>query len=94
MPRPIQSQWVYFQQHGIGTSIPDQLDIIYFGGSSYNRYITPSIMAIKQPVQFIGKRATELRLGTIFYFASLSQQHLVCPVELYRGDICQSEKLR
>lgn len=72
-----------------GISIPDQVDVICFGGSNYNKYIKPSITCIEQPVQLIGKRAMELLLEEISHPGSQSLQHLVCPVELFRGDTCK-----
>jgi LacI family transcriptional regulator len=74
-----------------GIVIPEQLDLICFGGSSYNQYVSPSITCVEQPVELIGKRAMELLLEEISLPGSQPVQRLVYPVELYAGNTCQKK---
>lgn len=49
----------------LGINIPDDIDMICFGGSNYNRFIKPSLSFIQQPVQEIGKQAVDLLIEEI-----------------------------
>jgi LacI family transcriptional regulator len=44
----------------MGLKIPDDIDVISFGGSNYNHFIKPSLSFVEQPVQEIGQKATNL----------------------------------
>jgi LacI family transcriptional regulator len=46
-------------------NIPEELEIISFGGSNYNRFIKPSLSYIDQPVRDIADTATELLIREI-----------------------------
>ncbi|HOX87169.1 MAG TPA: LacI family DNA-binding transcriptional regulator [bacterium] len=50
-------------EHGL--RVPQDLDLIAFGGSSYNRFVSPSLTTIDQPAREIGSRAAELLLQEI-----------------------------
>jgi LacI family transcriptional regulator len=85
---------VFSASRAEGITFPDQLDVISFGGSTYNQYISPSITCVEQPVQLIGKRAMELLLEEIAFPDSRSVQHLVYPVKLFLGNTCQRKFTR
>jgi len=69
--------------------IPEQLDIICFGGSDYNKCVYPSITCVEQPAQDLGKKATQMLLQKIMNGEGNSGKHLVLPTKLYLGDTCQ-----
>ena len=48
-----------------GLRIPEDVDIISFGGSDYNRFICPSISYLEQPVTEIGRQAVQVLLNEI-----------------------------
>jgi len=48
-----------------GVQIPEDLDLICFGGSEYNRFIKPSLSFINQPTDEIGRTATKLLFSEI-----------------------------
>jgi LacI family transcriptional regulator len=67
-------------EHGI--KIPDDLDIVCFGASSFQRFFSPSITFVRQPTGELGRRAMELLLEEIRNPASRKQQRISLPTEL------------
>jgi len=72
-----------------GIKIPEELDLICFGGSDYNKYMVPSITSVDQPAQTMGEKATELLLHKILHPADHQDTHLILPIKLYMGDTCK-----
>jgi len=75
-----------------GISIPDDIQILSFGGSIYNRFVTPSISYIDQPAEEIAKKATELLLYEIRNPDLREEQHIIVPTELVICDTCIKKK--
>ena len=75
-----------------GISIPGDLQIISFGGSIYNRFVTPSISYIDQPSEEIGKKATELLLDEIKNPEMREERHIVVPTKLVICDTCKKKE--
>jgi LacI family transcriptional regulator len=75
-----------------GISIPGDLQIVSFGGSIYNRFVTPSISYIDQPSEEIGKKATELLLDEIKNPEMREEQHIVVPTKLVICDTCKKKE--
>lgn len=71
-----------------GISVPDDIQILSFGGSIYNRFITPSISYIDQPAEKIGKKATDLLLYEIKNPELREECHIVVPTDLVICDTC------
>ena len=69
--------------------IPQQLDIISFGGSTYNRFISPSITYISQPVKELGTKASELIINEIKNPDTAQDQHITLPTELIVCETCK-----
>ena len=69
-------------------SIPDDIDVISFGGSHENKFVSPAITCVDQPAEEIGRTATELLLQEIANAAERREQHLVLPTHLIVGDTC------
>jgi len=72
-----------------GISIPEDVQVLSFGGSIYNRFVTPSISYIDQPAEEIGKKATELLLAEIKNPEMREERHIVVPTELVICDTCK-----
>lgn len=45
--------------------MPEDINIMCFGGSNYNHFVKPSLSFVRQPVQDIGKTALELLISQI-----------------------------
>jgi LacI family transcriptional regulator len=75
-----------------GISIPDDIQIISFGGSIYNRFVAPSISYIDQPAEEIGRKATELLLEEIKNPELREERHIVASTELVICDTCKKKE--
>ena len=71
-----------------GISVPDDIQILSFGGSIYNRFLSPSISYIDQPSEEIGKKATELLISEIKNPEMREERHIIAPTELVICDTC------
>jgi LacI family transcriptional regulator len=78
------------EEHGI--SISDELEVISFGGSSYNRYIKPSLSYIDQPVQQIAKTATERLIKEIKMTEYIKPEVFQIPAQLVLCNTCIEHK--
>ncbi len=72
----------------IGLSVPDDFDILCFGGSGYNRFMKPSITYIQQPVNELGHTATALLINEI-QSGETGNQNIKLPAELVICDTCR-----
>ena len=70
-----------------GINVPEDMDLICFGGSEYNRFITPSLTYIDQPTTKIGNKATELLLQEIENPEETGRE-IVIPTNLVKRDTC------
>jgi LacI family transcriptional regulator len=75
-----------------GISVPGDIQILSFGGSIYNRFVSPSISYIDQPAEEIGRNATELLLDEIKNPEMREEQHIVVPTELVICDTCKKKE--
>jgi LacI family transcriptional regulator len=75
-----------------GISIPQDIQIVSFGGSIYNRFVTPSISYIDQPSEEIGRKAVELLLDEIKNPEMREEKHIVIPTELVICDTCKKRE--
>jgi LacI family transcriptional regulator len=82
---------MYTAAEEIGLTIPDDVDVISFGGSDYNRFFSPSMTYINQPAAKLAETAFTLLLNEIKNPDTQGEQHLVIPSELI---ICQTCKKR
>lgn len=73
------------REHGI--IIPDELDIISFGDSPYNRFMNPSITCAHQPAEEIGKFAVEELLHHI-EDSDIKAIDKVFPVNIIKNQTC------
>ncbi len=72
-----------------GLKIPDDLHLISFGGSNYNRFLKPSLTYIEQPIEEIGRIATELLFEEIRVGQGPSGRRIELPTNLVFCDTCK-----
>jgi len=75
----------------VGLNIPDDLNIICFGGSSYNHFLKPPLSYVEQPVEDIGKTAVELLIREI-KSPDIRGIKVQIPTELVLCGTCLSKK--
>ena len=80
---------IHLAAQEVGIKIPDQVEIISFGGSIYNRFISPSITYINQPVTELGVKAMELIIDEIKNPDTVQEQHITLPTELIVCETCK-----
>jgi LacI family transcriptional regulator len=73
---------IYTAAAECGINIPDDIDIVCFGDSSYQRFFSPSITYVHQPAAELGEKATELVIAEIINPEIRQEQHIVLPTEL------------
>lgn len=56
---------VYSAVQELGLKIPDDIDIMCFGNSDVNRFLSPALSCVNQPTEPIGRKAVELILENI-----------------------------
>jgi LacI family transcriptional regulator len=70
-------------------SVPENVHLISFGGSNYNRFLKPSLTYIEQPVEEIGRIATELVIEEIRQGRGPSGRRIELPTNLIFCDTCK-----
>jgi LacI family transcriptional regulator len=79
---------VYAAAEEVGLRIPDDIDIICFGNSEFNRFISPSLTCVNQPTDLLGSNAVELILDHIKNFDEFVPRHIKIPTEILVRDTC------
>jgi LacI family transcriptional regulator len=77
---------------GIGLSIPEDVEIISFGGSNYNHYIKPSLTFVEQPVEEISRKAFNLLLDEINNPEKRNQEDIVLPTRIVVCETCKKKE--
>jgi LacI family transcriptional regulator len=72
----------------LGLAIPDDIDLVSFGGSSYNRFIKPSITYMDQPAQEIGEKAMDLLLYEINHPQKRGKKNIAIESKIIKGQTC------
>lgn len=75
-----------------GLTVPGVIDVLSFGGSSYNHFIKPSITFIDQPAREIGSQATEVLLQQISAPESATIGHIKLPGKLVICETCNKRE--
>jgi len=78
---------MYTAAEEIGLSIPDDVDIISFGGSAYNRFFSPSMTYLDQPTALLAEKAILLLIEQIKNPLSSEEVHITVPGEIV---VCQT----
>lgn len=79
---------VYAAVEEAGLKIPDDIDIMCFGNSDVNRFISPSLSCVNQPTDKLGKTAVEMTLDHIKNIDVFEPQHIEIPTELILRQTC------
>ncbi|MHB1688366.1 MAG: LacI family DNA-binding transcriptional regulator [Ignavibacteriaceae bacterium] len=82
---------VYAAVQEVGLKIPDDVDIMCFGNSDVNRFISPSLSCVDQPTEKLGKTAVELTLDQIKNIDSFEPRHIEIPTELLLRETCSDK---
>jgi LacI family transcriptional regulator len=75
-----------------GLSIPEDIDLVCFGGSLYNSYLQPAITYVDQPVEELGRKAFLLLLNQIGRSEIPEDQHIILPTRIVQCQTCLSRK--
>ncbi len=76
----------------VGVKIPDDLDLLCFGGSNYNRFVSPSITYIDQPAAQLAERAVELLISEIRNEKQRGKSQVKIPTRLVVCETCIKTK--
>jgi LacI family transcriptional regulator len=79
---------VYRAAQELGLRIPHDFDIIGFGNSSYNQFLSPRMSLVDQPGGTMGRTALELTLENIRNVDNFSPQHIQLPTRLVLAETC------
>ncbi|MGH7596625.1 MAG: LacI family DNA-binding transcriptional regulator [bacterium] len=71
--------------HDLGLTIPNDIDVISFGDSSYNSNIKPSLTAAHLNAQEIGTKAVDLLISQLSN-TNLSSEKVIVPTQLVIND--------
>lgn len=82
---------IYTATEEIGLAIPDDIDLISFGGSDYNRFFSPSMTFVDQPAAELGQRAVEILLDEIKNPDLREEKHITLSGELVICQTCRKE---
>jgi len=83
---------VYAAIEELGLKIPDDIDIMCFGNSDVNRFISPSLSCVNQPTDKIGEYSVKLMLDQIKNIENFEPQHIVIPTELILRETCSKKR--
>lgn len=83
---------IYQAAKELGLRIPDDIDIICFGDSDVNSFISPSLSCVSQPTRDLGARSVEMLLEMIKNPEEVREQHVVIPTELILRETCRGIK--
>ncbi len=83
---------VYAAIEELGLKIPDDVDIMCFGNSDVNRFISPSLSSVNQPTDKIGENSVKLMIDQIRNIETFEPQHIVIPTELILRETCSRKK--
>jgi len=67
--------------------IPQDLNIMSYGGSTYNHFMKPSLSYVKQPIEEIGRKATSKLIDHIRDSKTMVE-HIKIPTDLIIRDTC------
>jgi len=72
----------------LGLRIPEDVDVICFGDSDVNRFLSPSLSCVHQPTQELGTKAVQMILEMIRKPDEVREQHVEIPTELILRETC------
>jgi LacI family transcriptional regulator len=82
---------IYRAAAELGLNIPSDIDIICFGKSISNRFLSPSMTYVEQPTEEIGRKAVEITLENIRKGDQFESKQIVLPTTLVMGETCRKK---
>ncbi len=82
---------VYAAAQKLGLKIPDDIDIICFGDSDVNRFISPSLSCIYQPTEKLGKEAVRLIIEQIDGYEKFNPVKIELPTNIVIRETCSKK---
>ena len=79
---------VYAAVQEVGLKIPEDIDIMCFGNSDINNFITPSLSCVDQPAEKLGRTAVELTIEQIKNLETFQPQIIEMPTSLLLRETC------
>lgn len=79
---------VYRAVQELGLKIPDDVDLISFGSSGLNEFLSPPMSHVEQPTYELGRRAFEVTLENVQKKAQFVAQHIKLPTRLVLCKTC------
>jgi LacI family transcriptional regulator len=77
----------------LGLKIPDDVDVVCFGGGQFHRYLSPALTFMNQPASDIGEQAFNLLLEELRAPETFAQKGIVIPSQLVIGETCRKIKV-
>lgn len=79
---------IYSAAKEVGLKIPDDIDLICFGNSPVQEFLSPPLSCINQPTDLLAKRSMDLLLENIDKPESFEHQNIVIDTELILRGTC------
>lgn len=84
---------IYEAAKDLGLRIPQDVDVMCFGDSDVNRFLSPSLSCVHQPTQELGTKAVQMILEMIRNPEEVKEQHIEIPTELILRETCIGKNL-
>jgi LacI family transcriptional regulator len=79
---------VYRAVHELGLKVPDDIDLISFGSSGLNEFLSPPMSFVEQPTSELGKKAFQVTLENIRQPDQFIPQFIKLPTKLVLCKTC------
>jgi LacI family transcriptional regulator len=79
---------IYRAAQELGLKIPKDFDIICFGTTGFNNFLTPRLTLMDQPAAALGRAAVEVTLENIQNPEVSEPKHIKMPTKLVFGETC------
>ncbi|MFH0990590.1 MAG: LacI family DNA-binding transcriptional regulator [bacterium] len=79
---------VYRAAEELGLKIPDDIDLICFGNSGLNQFLSPPMSYVEQPTTELGRKAFDLTLENLRNKEEFVYQHITLPTKLVLCKTC------
>lgn len=85
---------IYKAVNELGLKIPEDIDLICFGDSNVQKYLSPPLSCVNQPTRLIAENAMEIILSQINQSSSEKKKSVEIPTELLlRGTCIKKNKI-
>ena len=84
---------VYAAAQKLGLKISQDIDVICFGDSDVNRFISPSLSCVYQPTEKLGREAVKMILEQINNYENYNPVKLELPTDLVIRETCSKKRI-